>query len=118
MPKTTKRGRPSKDTQTQNSSYCIIKDPLMEPFYISKDATNFTVIEKSISTRGFAGRKATGKEVEKVVGYYTSFKNALNKIAKEKFYDNPGEFSSIQDYINSWDKVKNGLETILNKVEL
>jgi len=118
MPKTTKRGRPSKDTQTQNSSYCTIKDPLMEPFYISKDATNFTVIEKSISTRGFAGKKATGKEVEKVVGYYTSFKNALNKIAKEKFHNNPGEFSSIQDYINSWDEVKNGLETMLNKVEL
>ena len=118
MPKATKRGRPSKDTQTQNSSYCTIKDPLMESFYISKDATNFIVIEKSISTRGFAGKKATGKEVEKVVGYYTSFKNALNKIAREKFYNNPGEFSSIQDYINSWDKVKNGLETMLNKVEL
>ena len=42
----------------------------------------------------------------------------LNKIAKEKFHNNPGEFSSIQDYINSWDEVKNGLETILNKVEL
>ena len=53
----------------------------MEPFYISKDATNFTVIEKTISTRGFAGRKATGKEVEKIVGYYSSFKNALNRIA-------------------------------------
>ena len=68
MPKTTKRGRPSKDIQTQSSSYCIIKDPLMEPFYISKDATNFTVIEKTVSTRGFAGRKATGKEVEKISG--------------------------------------------------
>ena len=108
MPKTTKRGRPSKDTQIQSSSYCIIKDPLMEPFYISKDATNFTVI----------GRKATGKEVEKIIGYYSSFKNALNRIAKEKFYNNPGEYSSIQGYINSWDEVKNGLETILNKVEL
>jgi|TARA_S200002703_G_scaffold49645_1_gene43076 hypothetical protein len=117
MPKITKRGRPSKE-QSQNSSYCTIKDPLMEPFYISKDATNFTVIEKSISTRGFAGKKATGKEVEKVVGYYTSFRNALNKIAKEKFYNNSGEYSSIQDYINSWDEVKNGLETMLNKVKV
>ena len=117
MSTTQKRGRPSKD-ESQNDSYCIIKDPLMEPFYISKDATNFTVIEKSISTRGFAGKKATGKEVEKTVGYYTNFKNALNRIAKEKFYDNPGEYSSIQDYIGSWNEVKNGLETMLNKVEL
>lgn len=117
MPKITKRGRPSKE-QTQNPSYCIIKDPLMEPFYISKDATNFTVIEKTISTRGFAGKKATGKEVEKVIGYYTSFKSALNKIAKDKFYKNQGEYNSIQEYINAWDKVKNGLETMLNKVEV
>jgi len=62
---------------------CTIKDPLMEPFYIVKDATNFTVIEKSISTRGFGGKAATGKEQEKVIGYYTSFSNALNKISKE-----------------------------------
>lgn len=117
MSTTQKRGRPSKD-ESQNDSYCIIKDPLMEPFYISKDATNFTVMEKTISTRGFAGKKATGKEVEKVVGYYTSFKNALNRIAKEKFHKNKGEFDSIQGYIESWNKVKNGLETMLNKVEL
>ena len=90
----------------------------MEPFYISKDANNFTVIEKTISTRGFAGKKATGKEVEKVVGYYTSFRNALNKIAKDKFYKNQGEYDSIQEYIDAWDEVKNGLETILNKVEV
>ena len=117
MPKIQKRGRPSKE-ESQNDSYCIIKDPLMEPFYISKDATNFTVIEKSISTRGFAGKKATGKEVEKVVGYYSSFKNALNRIAKEKFYKNKGEYDSIQSYISTWNDVKYGLETMLNKVEL
>ena len=118
MPETQNRGRPSKDTQTQNPNYCIIRDPLIEPFYISKDATNFTVLEKTISTRGFAGRKATGKEREKTVGYYSSFKNALNRIAKEKFYKNKSEYDSIQDYIGSWNKVKDGLETLLNKIEL
>lgn len=117
MPKIQKRGRPSKE-ESQNDSYCIIKDPLMEPFYISKDATNFTVMEKTISTRGFAGKKATGKEVEKVVGYYSSFKNALNRIAKEKFYKNKGKYDSIQSYISTWNEVKSGLETMLNKVEL
>ena len=113
-----KRGRPSKDTENPNANYCTIKDPLMEPYFIVKDATNYTVMEKTTSTRGFAGRKATGKEVEKTVGYYSSFKNALNRIAKEKFYSNPGEYGSIKEYIESWNEVKNGLETILNKVEL
>tara|TARA_R110000737_G_scaffold1204_1_gene3560 strand:+ start:808 stop:1164 length:357 start_codon:yes stop_codon:yes gene_type:complete len=118
MSETQSRGRPSKDTQTQNSNYCIIRDPLIEPFYISKDATNFTVLEKSTSTRGFAGKKATGKEVEKTIGYYSSFKNALNRIAKEKFHKSKGEYDSIKCYIESWNEVKNGLETLLNKVEL
>jgi hypothetical protein len=116
MTKTQNRGRPSKDTNTSN--YYIIKDPLMEPFYISKDATNFTVMEKTISTRGFAGKKTKSKEVERVIGYYSSFKNALSKIAKEKFHDNPGEYNSVKEYINSWNEVKIGLETILNKIEL
>jgi len=118
MPKIQSRGRPSKDSNSSKPNYCIIKDPLIEPFYISKDATNFTVLEKTISTKGFAGRKATGKEIEKTVGYYSSFKNALNRIAKEKFYKNKNEYESIQDYIGSWNKVKDGLETLLNKIEL
>ena len=118
MPKVTKRGRPSKDDDTAKSNYCVIRDPLMEPFYISKDANNFTLIEKTISTRGFAGKKATGKETERTVGYYTSFRNALSKVAKEKFYKNQGEYDSIQEYINTWDEVKNGLETMLNKIEI
>jgi uncharacterized HAD superfamily protein len=90
----------------------------MEPFYIVKDSSNFTVMEKSTSTRGFAGKKATGKETEKTLGYYTSFKNALNRVAKEKFYENQAEYDSIQDYISTWNTVKEGMETMLNKVEL
>ena len=80
MPKIQKRGRPSKDNQSQDPNYCVIKDPLMEPFYIQKDRYNYTVIEKTISTRGFAGKKATGKEVEKVIGYYSNFANGLKLI--------------------------------------
>ena len=90
----------------------------MEPFYIVKDTTNFTVMERSIATRGFAGKKASGKETEKVVGHYSSFKNALNRVAKEKFYENQIEYSSIQEYIGTWNTVKEGMENMLNKVEL
>jgi len=90
---------------------------LEEKGYQSK-LTNFTVIEKSISTRGFGGKVATGKEQEKVIGYYTSFSNALNKISKEKFYQNQGEYSSIKEYINTWDKVKTGMETLLKSIEI
>ena len=119
MQETKRRGRPARGEEVDpQSTLCTIKDPLMEPFYIVKDAANFTVIEKSISTRGFGGKAATGKEQEKVVGYYTSFSNALNKISKEKFYQNQGEYSSIKEYINTWDQVKNGMENLLKSIEI
>jgi hypothetical protein len=119
MQETKRRGRPARGEEVDpQSSVCTIKDPLMEPFYIVKDATNFTVIEKSISTRGFGGKEATGKEQEKVIGYYTSFSNALNKISKEKFYQNQGEYSSIKEYIDTWDQVKNGMESMLKSIEI
>jgi hypothetical protein len=118
MEETKRRGRPARDENDTQSNLCTIKDPNMEPFYIVKDATNFTVMELSTSTRGFAGKEATGKETEKVLGHYTSFKNALNRGAKEKFYENQSEYDSIQGYIGTWNTVKEGLETMLNRVEL
>jgi len=113
-----KKGRPSVDQTDPQSTTCTITDPLMEPFYIVKDSSNFTVVEKSITTRGFGGKKASGKEQEKNIGYYTSFKNALNRIAKEKFYQNQGDYSSIREYIDTWSKVKEGMESMLNRIEI
>jgi len=118
MEETKRRGRPARDENDTQSNLCTIKDPIMEPFYIVKDATNFTVIEKSVAARGFGGKKASGKEVEKVVGYYSSFGNAVNRIAKEKFYQNEGEYQTIQGYINTWKEVKEGIESMLNKLEI
>ena len=118
MQETKRRGRPARDENDTKSNLCTIKDPNMDPFYIVKDATNFTVMELSTSMRGFAGKKATGKEVEKVIGHYSNFSNALNRVAKEKFYQNENSYNSIQDYISTWNTVKEGIETMLNKVEL
>jgi hypothetical protein len=114
-----RRGRPAKgESIDPQSSSCIIRDPQMDPFYIIKDSSNFTVMETSITTRGFGNQEATGKEQEKVLGYYTSFANALNRISKEKFYQNQGEYSSIKEYINTWNDVKQGMETLLKSIEI
>jgi hypothetical protein len=118
MEETKRRGRPARDENDIQSNLCTIKDPSMEPFYIVKDASNFTVMETSVATRGFGGKKASGKENEKIVGYYTSFGNAINRISKEKFYQNQGEYDTIQEYINTWNQVKEGMESMLNKLEI
>jgi hypothetical protein len=118
MEETKRRGRPARDENDTQSNLCTIKDPVMEPFYIVKDSSNFTVIERTISLKGFGGKIATGKEIEKTVGHYSNFSNALNRIAKEKFYQNQGEYNTIQEYIGTWNTVKNGLESMLNKIEI
>lgn len=119
MEETKRRGRPARGENVDpQSTLCTIKDPIMEPFYILKDATNFTVMEKSITTRGFGGQKSLGKEQEKPIGHYTSFSNALNCIAKQKFYQNQGEYNSIKEYISTWDTVKSGLESLLKSIEI
>lgn len=118
MQETKTKGRPAKDENDTQSNYCTIKDPLLEPYYIVKDASNFTVIEKRVAEKGFRGAEASGKERENVIGYYSSFKNALNRVAKEKFYVNQGEYSSIKEYITTWNTVKEGIESMLNKIEI
>ena len=116
MPKIQKRGRPSKDTQSQDPNYCVIKDPLMEPYFIQKDRWNYTIIEKVTPTRGFAGKKAIGKEIERPIAYLSSFKSALWRISQLKFKSTKGEFNSIKEYINEWDNVKKGIDSLLNKL--
>jgi hypothetical protein len=118
MEETKGKGRPARDENDTQSNYCTIRDPLIEPYYIVKDSSNFTVMETKIAEKGFRGGKASGKEREITVGYYTSFKNALNRIAKEKFYQNQGEYETIQEYINTWNAVKEGIESMLNKLEI
>ena len=113
-----RRGRPKGGSTETFTTQCVIRDPKMAPFYIKKDSSNFEVIEVSMSTRGFKGTKTEPREVEKTIGYYTRFKNALNTVAKHKFYENDGEFESIQAYIKSWDEVKNGIESLLNTTEI
>ena len=114
MTEKTKRGRPSKDSS--NSTHAIIKDPLMEPYYIQKDRYNYTIIERVTPTRGFAGKKAIGKELERPIAYLSSFKSALWRVSQLKFKSTKGEFNSIKEYINEWDNVKKGIDSLLNKL--
>jgi hypothetical protein len=111
--KTSKRGRPSYQ-DGENPNITVIKDPKIEPFYIVKDQHTFTLFEKSKATRGFAGKEASNKEVENVVGYYTSFKYVLKKIATEKFSRKHKSYESIKDYISEWKSIEDGLKTLLN----
>mgnify|MGYP003636500832 FL=1 len=111
-----KRGRPSKTDE--NSVYVIVRDPIMEPYFIQKDRYNFTVMERVTPTKGFAGAKAKNKELERTLGYYTTFRSALFRISKEKFKTKSGDYDTVKDYINEWEQVRNGLDTLLNSIHV
>jgi hypothetical protein len=115
-----RRGRPAKNSEesTENEFVSTIKDPLIEPFYIQKDKYNFTVFEVTKPTRGFAGGQVTGNNLEKFVGHYTSFTNALKSISKKKFYNNQNNYNSIKEYMNDWELLRDGIESLINKIEI
>ena len=112
-----KRGRPSKDAN--DSVYVIIRDPLMEPYFIQKDRYNFTVMERVTPTIGFAGKEAKGKELERPLAYLTNFKSAMLKISQLKFSNQTkGEYNSIKEYIKEWNNVKEGMDNLLNQIKV
>ena len=101
----------------------IIKDPALDPFFISKDQYCFTVMEvitpdeKNIGKFKKKDNGNEGKDYEKPVGHYSSLAAALKKIAVGKI-DHKKEYSSIMGYIEEYNKEKESIENLLNKIEI
>lgn len=96
----------------------IIRDPELEPFYIEKDATNYSVYETRISNRGMKGKIVKPREINALVGHYTSFQNALRRICKEKFHSKSESYDSIKSYIEDFKNLQTNIESFFSKIEL
>ena len=100
-----------------------IKDPLFYPYFISKDQHCYTVMEiitpdeKNIGKFGKKDNGNQGKDYEKPMGHYGSLSGALKQIAKQKV-DLKEEYSSIKEYIGEYEKQKEVLNKLLNKIEI
>lgn len=92
----------------------IIRDPNLEPFYISKDKYCYTVIELVTPTRT-RGKKEK-EPYEKAVGHYTHLKQALKAIARGRLDSPPKLYNSVKDYLAQHEKLNRELETLLNKI--
>jgi len=64
--------------KTKSDSITTISDPLIEPFYISKDQHCYTVFE-NVSSSG-----DSDKQYQKAKGHYSSFGACLKVIAQLK----------------------------------
>ncbi len=91
--------------KTKTDSITIISDPLIEPFYISKDPYCYTLFESVNSSE-------SDKQYQKSVGHYIDFGSCLKVIAQLKA-EKKESFSSIKEYINEWNKRKIEFKTLI-----
>ncbi len=92
----------------RRKSIQIITDPLLEPFFISKDEYSYTVKQNVTSDASHFRSKGNSKTYEKSLYYFSNFNQALNKIAELK---NEGEnYSSIQEYLKNYKQISNQIK--------
>ena len=67
----------------------IIRDPLLEPYFIGKDAYCYTAYEVITPQKKYLEKGSLGKDYEKPIGHYKDFGNALEAIMKHPLcFDN------------------------------
>jgi len=99
----------------------IIKDPTLEPFYLSKDKYCYTVVEviEPSYTRGKTPKSTESpSDYEKVVGHYQDLGGALKRIARERLTTPTKEYNSVREYLNRFEELKEEMKLLLNKLEL
>jgi len=68
------------------STLITIADPLLEPYFITKDDNCFTVHERVQPKRAHFRTKKNGTEYSKPQGYYPNLEQALYKIIQERVF--------------------------------
>ena len=88
------------------SSDTLIKDPALEPFFISRSQTGgYTVFQNVVK-----GDNDT--KYIKTVSYPSNFGNALKTIAREKLNEE-GKTYGLKEYVDRWESVKQSLISVL-----
>lgn len=98
---------------SKESTITIIKDPLMEPFYVSRDSHCYTVYETITPDARYTENNKPGKDYSKVVGHFSSFGSSLVQIAKGQV-NLKSQYSSIREYIGEYKKIESNLKQLTN----
>ena len=91
-----------------------ITDPLMEPYFIGRDAHCYTVFEVVTPQEKYLEKGSKGLDYEKPQGHYSSFGKALEKVVREKMFKEKNHYTSIKEYIERWDKLLIELKQLNN----
>jgi Tfp pilus assembly protein PilF len=92
----------------KRKSIQTITDPLLEPFFITKDEYSYAVKEMVTSDSNHFRSKGKSKTYEKSLYYYPEFGQAISKIADLKCQK--GDFNNLAEYIENYKSIKNQIK--------
>lgn len=91
-----------------------ISDPLLEPYFLTKDEYGFTVKENVAPNSGHFRTQGKGKKYEKSLYYFPTFEACLERIAVLKL-SRKEEYSLIKDYIEAYKEISEDLKEYVNQ---
>jgi len=90
-----------------------IKDPVLEPYYVSKDNHGFTIHEVITPDANNLEEGSEGKDYIKAISHPSTFGGCLKRIAQLKTNDGR-DYSSIKSYLAQYQKITNQIEQSFN----
>ena len=92
-----------------------ITDPVLEPYFITRDEYSFTVKENVAPNSNHFRTKGKGKSYEKSLSYYPTFEAALKKIATLKLSQKEN-YTSINNYIEEYNTISNQIKSYTDEL--
>ncbi len=92
----------------KRKSIQTITDPLLEPFFITKDEYSYAVKEIVKSDSDHFRSKGKSKTYEKALYYYPLFEQAIAKIAELK--SSKTDFNNLDKFLENYKSIKNQIK--------
>ncbi len=93
----------------KRKSIQTITDPLLEPFFITKDEYSFSVKQNVTSDSTHFRSKGVAKTYEKTLFYYPKLELALQKIAELK--NEMVDYDTLLSLIDNYTQIKQQIKT-------
>ena len=98
----------------KRKSIKTITDPLLEPYFITKDEYSYTIKMNVTSDKThFRSKQSTPKTYEKSLFYHPTMEAALIKISVVKSHDK--DYKSLSEYIENYKQVTLNLKQYVNE---
>jgi hypothetical protein len=99
---------------TRRKSIQVIRDPLLEPFFLTRDEYSFTIKQVIESDSDHFRSKGKSKTYEKSLYYFSDFGRAINKIAELR--SNLEDYNSLKEYIDNYQTISNQIKNYTDEI--